>query len=766
MIPSVFIRHFIRYTLFTACLTVLALKPIYVVAATAPTTATNPSTTTRSNSEDPKTETLISARKMTSDDNAGIITATGHVEIARGGYILHADKVTYNTNTGVMHAEGHVALLNPTGEVEFADQEEITGDMKQAFAHNVGIVFPDNSRFAANTAQRYEGRYTVGDNGMYTACNVCKENPNNPPLWQLRGDTIVHDNLEHEVYYHNATMDFAGVPVFYTPYISAPDPTVDRRQGFLSPTPGYSPYLGSFIRIPYYFDIAPNEDAILSPMYSQNGGPLLGGEYRRRFDQGVMQFDANVTHNDLISTAGVNNGEQWRGYVMGNFLYDINDIWRAGTDVAFTSDKSFLQNYRINSMDQLTNRAYVEGFEGRNYAATNMYYFEDLRPGTQVTQPLVLPDAKFNMLGEPGQTLGGRWNIDGGILATSRDNSNQGLDQQGPDTRRLSLDAGWERRYISDTGLVSTLSGQTITNAYWADNVINPDESGENFDNVLMARPFAQANLLTGYPVGRRGDSYDQMLEPLVAFTAAPAYKVDPRQPNEDSLDIDFDETNLFSPNRFTGTDLIEGGNRITYGLRHDINTDGGSHIDMFGGESYDFSKNDSFPGLSGLRDNFSDYVGRIDFVPTDWINLNYGFRQDHQTFAPRREDALLSVGAPIFRPYIRYLEAEETQTDGITEPVEEARVGFDSHFAKYWVLHADHTQEFQPQPGPRTSSLMFGYIDECLIFGITASHDDTNRLDISSGTSVVFHLIFKNVGGIKSDSFTNGVFPPELRQY
>ncbi len=114
---------------------------------------------------------------MHSDQDSGILTATGHVEIAKAGYILHADKVTYDQNTGVMHAEGHVAMLSPDGDVQFSDAQEVTGDMKQAFAENIGVLFPDNSRMAARRAQRYDGRYTVADQGVYTACNVCKDDP-------------------------------------------------------------------------------------------------------------------------------------------------------------------------------------------------------------------------------------------------------------------------------------------------------------------------------------------------------------------------------------------------------------------------------------------------------------------------------------------------------------------------------------------------------------------------------------------------------------
>lgn len=720
------------------------------------------------NTDEPerKNETLITAQHMSSDQNAGIVTATGKVEISRNNYILHADKVTYNQNTGVMHAEGHVAILSPTGEVEFADNEDVTGDMKQAFAENIGILFPDNSRFAATRAQRYDGRYLVAEKGNFTACNVCKDNPDQPPLWELHGQKIVHDNEEHEIYYHNATIDFAGYPVFWSPYFSAPDPTVDRRQGFLAPTPGISPNIGDFIKIPYYFDIAPNEDAILAPTFSTKDAAQIAGEYRRRFENGNMQFNGSFTYADLVSDAGTDEGKQWRGNLFGNFLYNIDNQWRAGTDVNFTSDKSYLQRYRISSADQLTNRAYVEGFKGRDYAVTNMYYFEDLRPGTQPVQPLVLPEAKFSALGDPGQTLGGRWSFDGGILATSRDNANQSLSQQGPDTRRFSLNGGWERQFTSNTGLVITPSGLLRGDTYWADNVINPNGSGQNFDHVLLARQFEQANVVARYPMGRSGDGYQQMLEPIVALTAAPVVHADARLPIEDSSDVEFDETNLFSPNRFTGNDLIEGGSRATYGLRNAVTLNNGARVDIFGGQSHNFTADNLFPAQSGLSQHSSDYVGRLDFLPFDWISANYGFRLDEKTLTPDRQDALVSVGAPIFRPYVRYISAYQTETSGIIDEVEEATIGFSSNFAKYWTLNGSHTQEFQPQPGARGTSINLTYADECFVFGVGATHDDTQRADLSSGTSVIFHFYLKNLGGVHTDGSSMGGFQPQFRQY
>lgn len=711
-------------------------------------------------------ETIISAKQMHSDQATGIVSAIGKVEIARGGYVLHADKVTYNQKTGVMHAEGHVAMLTPSGDVQFADSEDVTGDMKQAYIQNLGILFPDNSRLAAKNAERYDGRYMVANTGVYTSCNVCKTDPTQPPLWQMRADKVVHDNVEHNIYYHNATLDFAGVPVFYTPYMSTPDPTVDRRQGFLSPQPGYTPTLGANLRTPYYFDISPDKDATFIPIYSQTDTLQVGGEYRERFNRGNLQLDGSVTHAQLFNDANVDEGKQWRGHLFGSLLYNIDNVWRAGSNVNFASDKTYLQRYNYGTPTELTTRNYVEGFSGRNYAAVNNYYFEDLRLGTQAVQPIVLPQANFSALGEPGSLWGGRWSLDGNTLVTLRDNANQSLWQQGPDTRRISLNSGWERRITSNsTGLVTTLNGLLHLDSYSADNVVDPTGNNQVYNKVLFARQFEQASAVTSYPMSRSGDGYQQLLEPMAGVTLAPPFYNSAKIPVEEGQDITFDVSNLFAPNRFTGYDLIEGGSRVTYGLRHMITTDSGGRVDMFGGQSYDFERNSAFSSITGLHDKASDYVGQINLVPTNWFTMNYGFRLDHKTLEPQREYAYISAGNSLFRPYARY-SSGHSLTNQIIEKVDDASVGFDSHFAKYWGLHFEHVQGFDPQPGARSASFSISYADECYIFAISASQNYTQQLGgINPGSSVFFHMFLRNLGGIHTDSTTSATFPTEFRQ-
>jgi LPS-assembly protein len=422
------------------------------------------------------------------------------------------------------------------------------------------------------TAQRYDERYTVAEKAMFTACNVCRDDPDQPPLWQVRAKTITHDKEAQEIYYRGATLDFAGVPVMYTPYMSSPDPTVKRRQGFLSPTPGYSPNIGAFVRTPYYVDISPDKDMTISPTFSTTDKAQLAMQYRERFARGDFRIDGSFTKAKLVNDDGVDKGEQWRGHVVGKFAYDVTPIWRAGTDIQYVSDKSYLHRYNISASDQMVSRAYVEGFKGRNYAAMNSYYFQDLRADKDAAQPWVLPSATVSALGQPGQTFGGRWSFDASTLVTQRDNGGRTLANQGPNTRRLSLSGGWQRQFLSSTGLVTTASGLLRTDSYWANNVVT--SSSETYDRAMFTRAYQQGSVTFRYPMARNGGSYQHLLEPIVSMTAAPTVRSVAKQPIEDSYTVEFDETNLFSANRFTGNDLIEGGSRVTYGLRNALTTD------------------------------------------------------------------------------------------------------------------------------------------------------------------------------------------------
>lgn len=692
---------------------------------------------------------LIESDDISFDENTNIITATGNVEIGTQDRVLRADKVVYNKTTDIVVATGNVALMESSGEVMFVDDLEVTSDLKEGFLNHIGILFPDNSKMIANSAKRFEGRYLIADHGVYTACKLC----DGEPLWKVKGVRITHDNEEKDIIYRDAVVEFAGLPIFYTPYFSHPDPTVKRREGFLTPSGGIDETIGTFARTPYYFDIAPNNDLVVTPLISTEDILQVSTDWRYRSAAGSVNLSASLANANFITENGRDLGKQLRGHIRGDVQYNINNKWRTGAKINYTSDKSYLHRYNLPYEDILVNRGYLEYFNARNYGSANVYYFIDQRPNNLLVEPIVAPELRYSALGEPDETWGGRWSFDSSLLVTTRSRSVD-LDRQGASTRRLALDGGWERQLVSDTGFLTTLSGNLRADAYWADNVPDPNEPvGTGFSNIARLRPFAQANVSVRYPLGRHGNGYQQILEPIAMLSVAPTVSNNTVLPNEDSLDVEFDETSLFLPSRYTGIDRLEGGTRIAYGLRHAIIGDNGSRLNMMLGQIYRLEEDDTFIAGSGLNDRVSDIVGRINFYPRSWFNLSYGVRVDKDDFSFTRQEARTSFGNKYFRPTINYSFLKQTNSSTLAkEFTEEISYSISSELAEHWTLSLSHLQAIQPDPGARNTQLKLTYQDECFTAGITGRRDHTKRIDVEEGSSVLFHFYLKNIGGFSSD--------------
>ena len=82
---------------------------------------------------------------------------------------------------------------------------------------------------------RTQGNYNVLQNGVYTACEPCKDDPRKPPLWQVKAARTIHMRARRCFISKNASVEFFGVPLAYVPFMSTPDPTVKRKSGFLFP---------------------------------------------------------------------------------------------------------------------------------------------------------------------------------------------------------------------------------------------------------------------------------------------------------------------------------------------------------------------------------------------------------------------------------------------------------------------------------------------------------------------------------------------------
>src|SRR3546814_489899 len=326
------------------------------------------------------TPVLLQADELIYNEDLGVVTARGNVEMSQGDRLLMADTVTYNQPADTVTASGNVSLMEPTGEVIFPDCAELHDELKTGFIEDLRALLVDGSRLAANRARRTADGRKVMDRGVFSPCNLCKEDPQRAPLWQIKAVRVIHDEVAKDIIYHDATLELFGLPVLYTPYLAHPDPTVDRRSGFLAPTLGYSGELGMISGQPYHYTFNPSPDLTHEPMIFTSEGSVLRGEYRQRFSNGRIDLRGTAGYVDQYDDSSVETGDRGiEGSADLEGLFALNRTWRGGFDFEQSSDRTYLRRFRLGHEDVLTSRLYTEGFRGRTYAAVNAYKWQDLR---------------------------------------------------------------------------------------------------------------------------------------------------------------------------------------------------------------------------------------------------------------------------------------------------------------------------------------------------------------------------------------------------
>jgi LPS-assembly protein len=699
---------------------------------------------------------LLKADEVTFDENLGLVVARGHVEISQEGRVLLADTVTYNQKTDVMTAAGHVSLMEPTGEVTFAEYAEFTDDLKNGVVDSIRMLLADNSRLAANGGRRIGGVTTEMSKAVYSPCDLCKSDPTRAPLWQIKAVRVTHDSVTKDVEYRDASMEFFGIPVAYLPYFSHPDPTVRRRSGFLAPSYGNSSDLGTFIRTPYYWAIDQNKDATISPMYTTDQGLVMAGEYRHRLVNGEFQFSGSYTH-PTDPPPGAEN----RGHIRGHGRFDLNDTWRSGFDVVRSTDDTYLRRYRFPANENLfgsadkslTSTAYVEGFKRRSYARATAFSYQGLRatddPGLT---PLILPLAEYNFRGEPDR-YGGRFNIDTSVLSLTRD--------EGTDSRRISVKSSWNLPHIGSAGDIYNLTASLQTDLYDVDGVPTPGNPSV-LQEGYTGRVFPQLQFNWRYPFVRQQGTTTQFLEPIAGFVVAPRGGNPDKIPNEDSVDVEFDDLNLFRDTRFTGVDRVEGGQRVIYGLRGGVYGAGGGSSTAFIGQSYRFNQDSPYAPGTGLNDQLSDIVGRLSISPNNLLDFLYRFRFNAEDLRSRRNEVTVGVGPSRLRLNLTYLffdEEQQTSQFGDREEISgTVNVGLTDHWSAFAGARRNLAEE---NAGFISLGGGLQYSDECLIFMTSVSRRFTQDRDLVPSTTILFQLVFKNLGEVRSSSGASAATEP-----
>ena len=243
-------------------------------------------------------------------------------------------------------------------------------------------------------------------------------------------------------------------------------------------------------------------------------------------------------------------------------------------------------------------------------------------------------------------------------------------------------------------------------------------------------------------------ERFTQMIEPVVAVIAGTGDPNPNLIPNEDSQDFELDETNLFDPDRTTGVDRADGGQRVDYGLEWSAYGAEGGAVSAFIGQSYRLSASEDFDPGSGIEDDRSDFVGRLDLAPIPELDLTYRFRLDSRTAEPHRNELHLRAGPRRVNLQLSYIFLDDetaTQEFGAREEIYARLRG---QITDSWsgTMFARRDLELD-----RFLSYGIGltYENWCLAIGAEIRREEFDDDEIDPETKVLLRITFKTLGGV-----------------
>ncbi|HKP77666.1 MAG TPA: LPS-assembly protein LptD [Phenylobacterium sp.] len=726
-----------------------------------------------------KDEMYMEADEVVRDDDAGVTTANGHIEVRYNGRTLRGDKLVYDDKSGVIRGYGHIAIVNSDGSSEYADEIVLDEDMRAGVALGFSARLQENVKIAAASAAKRNENIEELNKAIYTPCEICaKDGSPRTPTWSIAAERVVRDKKRKIVYYRNARFRLFGVSVAYLPLFWHADPAADRTSGFLVPKGSVSDRRGLSYEQPYYWAISPSSDLIISPQINSKIAPFLNGEVRKRFYSGEVDVRFGYTHARDFDGRGneIPGTSTDRSYILGRGAFQIDDKWLWGFTAERSSDDLIFDKYEIGKVyisrgpyvaddRRLISQIYTIRQDERSYFSVAAMSIQGLRPGAidpKTGFAFGENDRVFPVIGplieghyEPApKILGGRLRAHTSAVVLSREQSQTDLTQRLPglDSARVTGELDWRRAFISTGGLRFEPFVNARADVYKLHDILTGVGSATRSDE--MTRGLATAGVDVTYPFYKRIKDATIILEPVAQVAASPNAKqvVIGRDPttgekiylNEDSVAFEFDETTLFRANKFPGYDLYEDGVRLNVAGRASVMWDDGRRANFLLGRSFRTEENAVFTDRSGLRTKASDWIVAADAQPMRGLSMFARARLDSDTLDIHR----LEAGANIYNKrgngFVRYL-TDDFDINGAKR--ENLDVGGEIYLSRNYGVSVYGNRDLRADSWVIRDVGVF-YRDDCLRVDVIYRREDTIVGRLLPSESVSVRLTLATLGG------------------
>ncbi|MDX7510160.1 LPS assembly protein LptD [Citrobacter sp. S39] len=493
---------------------------------------------------------------------------TGNVDIAQGNSRLQADEVQLHQK----QAEGQpepIRTVDALGNVHYDDNQVILKGPKgwsnlntkdtNIWEGDYQMVGRQGRGKADLMKQRGENRYTILENGSFTSCLPGSD------TWSVVGSEVIHDREEQVAEIWNARFKLGPVPVFYSPYLQLPVGD-KRRSGFLIPNAKYSTNNYFEFYLPYYWNIAPNMDATITPHYMhRRGGIMWENEFRylTQAGAGLMEFD--YLNSDKVyedDNPKDDNSRRWLFYWRHAGVMD--QVWRFNVDYTKVSDTSYFNDFDNkygSSTDGYATQKFSVGYAVQNFDATvstkQFQVFDAANSNSYSAQPQLDVNYYQNDVGPFDTRVYGQ----AVHFVNTNDNMPEATRVHLEPTINLPLSNNWGS-VNTEAKLLATHYQQTNLDWYNANNTTKLDDSA----NRVMPQFKVDGKMVFERDMNMLAPGYTQTLEPRAQYLYVP-YRDQSHIYNYDSSLLQSDYSGLFRDRSYGGLDRIASANQVTTGV-------------------------------------------------------------------------------------------------------------------------------------------------------------------------------------------------------
>ena len=662
----------------------------------------------------------IIADKIISNNKTDVVNAQGNVIILNyDDTKIIADEITYEKEEQKLDAKGNIIINDSDGNTYFLDNAVAIDGLSYYEGNNVKARLVDDSRIVGEKILK-KNDITLLTNAEYTPCNSNNYLIKNCPGWKLKANKIYQDSTTKTIHYDHAKIYLFNLPIIYLPYFSHPDPSVNKRSGFLMPTIETDNNLGEKFSIPYFYNISGNRDITFTPNFQSQANDFYSINYRELNSFGSINVEGSIDDND--------DDKGTKSHIFIDA--DINNPYgNLNLAIKTSNNDTYLRKNKINQLTVHESGLEFSKSTQNTYLNIITSSYKHLTIQDTNQWEYIYPKIQFNIDDVKLSNFKGRFSLNNDFsYQKNLDESYASL---------ASSQINWSNRKIHEnSGLL--FDNEATFRIVSISNDFKNEKDNENF------RFFPQISSKISFPMFRSSNNSNQTLTPIIMPIIAPY--------NNYTDHKNITNSNLFSTNRASSITESESGPRINYGVEWINANKNNFDIKVTAGQSLKFNKN-----RNDTNDELSDFyiTSNLIFDDNKYFNNSLIIDKDNHDVKTNNANLLLSLNK--FTLGIDY----DYNSGKYFTASEQIRIGSKFEFANDFQFNLNGAKNIDTN---NNIGYQYGllYENDCIGIDLNYYRDLTKDRDVAESYGYSFTIVLKPFGSTRQYG-NSKVFGPKI---